>query len=619
MKQNNRLEKQALGAITLIVFIAAIIVIMGWIFDIAVLKSILPGFVTMKFSTAVAFLISSIILLGVSQLFGSFAFNKRITLFFSIILLLFMGYILVTTLLGISSAIENLVIKEAAGAILTVKPGLPSTATMIDFVLISLAGLFSFYTKKTKILKIFAVIISISGLSSIFGYIFNKPFLYFYFENISSAMALHTAFLFLIIGVAIWMLAGKMYEEKSIPLRERIFLGFFLILFLIVFMVGLSSQMNNLRLSNTEQLRDVEAPLGLMVQQVIGYDAILTGAAHAALLHAQKGEVADVSFHKDYYDEIGAELDNLLKIDAPALLEKSKRAQEIKDRIKEDLAELDRVNLLLVDLETRAFAAIEKNDTKTAFSLIVAENYDNYKYELAQLYSDWADLESQTSANLREQIIQQSKELSAVYIFSLILILLISIIVSFNISSSISRQLKRLEEEVEEVSKGKLDLQLEKSEITEIQGLNNSINRILATLKLAVLRTGLTKAELGLGEAIKAKEEAEEKYRALYETSSDAIMTLEPPTWKFTSGNPAAIGMFIAKDEKDFTSRAPWEFSPEKQSDGQLSSIKAKKMIETAIKEGKNFFEWTHRRLTGEDFPATVLLSRVKEGDKTYL
>jgi PAS domain S-box-containing protein len=104
--------------------------------------------------------------------------------------------------------------------------------------------------------------------------------------------------------------------------------------------------------------------------------------------------------------------------------------------------------------------------------------------------------------------------------------------------------------------------------------------------------------------------ESEEKHRILYESSRDAIMTLEPPDWRFTSGNPATIKMFRAKDEAEFTSKGPWELSPECQPDGMLSSDKAKEIIERAIKDGSNFFEWMHKRLNGEDFPATVLLTR---------
>lgn len=37
------------------------------------------------------------------------------------------------------------------------------------------------------------------------------------------------------------------------------------------------------------------------------------------------------------------------------------------------------------------------------------------------------------------------------------------------------------------------------------------------------------------------------------------------------------------------------------------------------MKEGSNFFEWTHKRHKGEDFPATVLLTRVEIGGKRFL
>lgn len=117
----------------------------------------------------------------------------------------------------------------------------------------------------------------------------------------------------------------------------------------------------------------------------------------------------------------------------------------------------------------------------------------------------------------------------------------------------------------------------------------------------------------------KKAKEALKRYGILYKTSADAIMTLEPPEWKFTSGNPATIKMFNAKDEKEFTSLGPWELSPEKQPDGQLSSDKSKTMIERAMREGSNFFEWTHKRYKGEDFPATVLLTKVKIGDRELL
>jgi PAS domain S-box-containing protein len=120
-------------------------------------------------------------------------------------------------------------------------------------------------------------------------------------------------------------------------------------------------------------------------------------------------------------------------------------------------------------------------------------------------------------------------------------------------------------------------------------------------------------------QAEEALRESEEKHRLLFEASQDAMMTLEPPSWKFTSGNAATLKMFGAKDEEQFVMLGPCEFSPERQPDGRASSEKARQMIETAMRTGSHFFEWTHRRLNGEVFPATVLLSRIKSGERTFL
>ena len=116
-----------------------------------------------------------------------------------------------------------------------------------------------------------------------------------------------------------------------------------------------------------------------------------------------------------------------------------------------------------------------------------------------------------------------------------------------------------------------------------------------------------------------ALKKSEERHRLLYESSRDAIMTLEPPTWAFTSGNPATVNMFRAKNEEDFISFGPGDLSPPYQPDGRPSAEKAKEMIEKAMQEGANFFEWTHKRIDGEEFPATVLLTRMEIAGRQFL
>lgn len=117
----------------------------------------------------------------------------------------------------------------------------------------------------------------------------------------------------------------------------------------------------------------------------------------------------------------------------------------------------------------------------------------------------------------------------------------------------------------------------------------------------------------------KKLEESEERYRALFQLSRDAILTLEPPSWKFTSANPAAIEMFRARNEAAFLSKTAWEYSPPNQPDGRPSEERAREMIQRAMDSGGHFFEWTHQRLSGELFPASVLLTRIEVGGQSFL
>jgi len=119
--------------------------------------------------------------------------------------------------------------------------------------------------------------------------------------------------------------------------------------------------------------------------------------------------------------------------------------------------------------------------------------------------------------------------------------------------------------------------------------------------------------------AEEARHESEERFRVLFESSRDAIMTLEPPDWNFTSGNPATVALFRAKNVQEFISYGPGNLSPERQPDGRASAEKAKEMIETAMREGSHFFEWTHMRTDGKEFPATVLLTRMEQAGKVFL
>jgi len=102
----------------------------------------------------------------------------------------------------------------------------------------------------------------------------------------------------------------------------------------------------------------------------------------------------------------------------------------------------------------------------------------------------------------------------------------------------------------------------------------------------------------------------EERYRVLYESSADAIMVIYQNGRCF-AGNPSAVKMFGFKNESEFVSYDVMQLSPERQPDGVMSTVKAKEMIDIAMKNGSHSFEWVHRRLDGNPFYASVLLTRI--------
>ncbi len=125
----------------------------------------------------------------------------------------------------------------------------------------------------------------------------------------------------------------------------------------------------------------------------------------------------------------------------------------------------------------------------------------------------------------------------------------------------------------------------------------------------------ITKGKL----AEKALMESEERFRTLFESSQDALITFSPPFWRIASGNPAATRIFGIKDLTDLTSFSPWDLSPKIQPDGRLSTEKFRENIEIAMQNGSHRFEWMHKRLNGELFAATVQLTSMRLQDENEI
>jgi PAS domain S-box-containing protein len=152
-----------------------------------------------------------------------------------------------------------------------------------------------------------------------------------------------------------------------------------------------------------------------------------------------------------------------------------------------------------------------------------------------------------------------------------------------------------------------------------------SVSLLLFGLSLSLLNTRFnawkmaTKLTAEYKRAEESLRESEERHRVLFDQSRDAMMTLAAPSWRFTSGNPAALALFGVKTADEFLALGPWDVSPERQPDGSPSAEKAREMIETALREGSHFFEWTHKRTDGEPILCTVLCNRISVAGKVFV
>jgi len=259
-------------------------------------------------------------------------------------------------------------------------------------------------------------------------------------------------------------------------IRKKLTFAFGVLLLLLLIIISVTYLLNKQISEDQAYLREVNAPLGLMVEQVRGDDAILTEEVYGALLHAEKGESSLLKEHRAVYDAVGVQLDNLLKIEAPALVNKSRRSIEDKQKIYTILSELDRINLLLTDFEVSAFKDMENGDFITVRSLVLTNQYSDYKKELEDLYTSWEKEEGRIAEQYRQRVLMNSRNVQYYNLFLGTFFIIIALVLPFFIIRSISRPVKELTELTKEVQKGNLKVRANVLTGDELEELGKAFN-----------------------------------------------------------------------------------------------------------------------------------------------
>lgn len=183
-----------------VVFIGCL-VLLGWSFDIAILKSVLPGTVTMKANTAVGFLLASASLwLALSDLT-----DRRIRSLkqaCAVVVTLIGLLTLFQYLSGLDLGIDQLLFQEPAGTVSTSNPGRMSPNTALNFLLIGLGLLLLDWETRhghnpAQFLIILAGVIALLGL---LGYAYGVSELYGLLNYTS--MAVNTVAAFIVLCLA---------------------------------------------------------------------------------------------------------------------------------------------------------------------------------------------------------------------------------------------------------------------------------------------------------------------------------------------------------------------------------------------------------------------------------
>ena len=198
-EQYQKRLKKVSTFLAMVGLVTGLLVLLGWEFDIEILKTILPGLVAMNPMSATCFILIALAILSIKRN-GYSGKHSFIGMTLVLTALLISLSCMVTGLMEVKGGIDHLLYSEKLIDSVRKTQNRMAPNTAFNFIIISLA-LFFLKQKLYKTGQYLIVVAILVSLFSIIGYCYGvKPF-YGLFSYIP--MALHTAFCFLFIGGAI--------------------------------------------------------------------------------------------------------------------------------------------------------------------------------------------------------------------------------------------------------------------------------------------------------------------------------------------------------------------------------------------------------------------------------
>ncbi len=263
-KRENKIIKfsklgMAFGIFTLFM---GVMVLLGWIFDIQILKSVMPGFVSMKANTAIGFILSgmSLALMAWSSPAASVRWLARA----GAIAVALLGFLTLCQYgFGLNFGIDQFFFHEPSGTVGTFSPGRMAFTTALNFLVFGCALLFADSHRGIVTAQRLVLFTGLMGLLPCLGYLYGATALIGIGRY--TQMAIHTAMLFIVLSVGILLLR---------PINNLILMAFsntrggWLLRHLAPFIIGLPMILGWLRIAG-ERADYFDGPLGTALMMII--------------------------------------------------------------------------------------------------------------------------------------------------------------------------------------------------------------------------------------------------------------------------------------------------------------------------------------------------------------
>lgn len=181
-----------------------LLVLAGWLFDVPLLRSGLPGMVEMKANTAACFTLLGAAVWLLQERRSGGPRQRAAGLLAAAACFAVAGLTLCEYLFGLELGLDQLLFRESPHAVLTSSPGRMALNTCVAFMLTSgaAAGLAARRPGAQFAAQAAALAAGTMGFVSMIGYIYGLSPLYFGL-NFSTAMAVHTTLLFVLGSLAV--------------------------------------------------------------------------------------------------------------------------------------------------------------------------------------------------------------------------------------------------------------------------------------------------------------------------------------------------------------------------------------------------------------------------------